>query len=109
MLHLSVEGHDIKFSFSHLRHLGQEAGVTDATVCTFELDGKTYTGLAACSAHDTFNKETGRKLALARALKQLTLSKKVREAIWQRYFNRGVPNGQYFFNEALVGVPVARY
>ena len=43
-------------------------------------------GMARCSAGDIFCRETGRKLAMARALKDL--DKPVRTAIWQAYFQR---------------------
>jgi hypothetical protein len=45
-------------------------------------------GTSHCSKGDIFNKEVGRKLALTRAVKQTTLTKDQRTAMWNDYFNR---------------------
>ena len=46
-------------------------------------------GNAKCGKHDNFCKETGRKIALTRALTYPTqLDKEVRTAIWNAYFMR---------------------
>ena len=45
------------------------------------------TGDARCQAHDHFCKETGRKLSLARALKNANLPKEERTTIWEIYRN----------------------
>lgn len=44
-------------------------------------------GLAKCGVNDNFCKETGRKIALSRALKCID-DKEVRTAIWNAYFVR---------------------
>jgi len=44
------------------------------------------TGTAQCSKLDNFAKETGRKIALARAIKNF--SKEERTEIWDKYFSR---------------------
>jgi hypothetical protein len=43
-------------------------------------------GYAWCSPKDNFNKETGRKLALKRALDTPKLTKEQRTEIWKAYF-----------------------
>lgn len=48
-----------------------------------------YSGLAVCSKRDNFNKETGRKLALTRAIERL--SREERAAIWSTYLDRQNP------------------
>lgn len=45
-------------------------------------------GTAKCSKLDNFEKEKGRKTALARAMKNARLHKDVRVKIWSGYFNR---------------------
>lgn len=45
-------------------------------------------GEAECCALDNFKKETGRKIALARAIEQLSLPKEERTSIWSQYHQR---------------------
>jgi len=45
-------------------------------------------GEAECCALDNFNKETGRKIALSRAIEQLALPKEERREIWTQYHGR---------------------
>lgn len=42
-------------------------------------------GMAFCSEGDTFEKETGRKIALKRALEQSDLDKETRGNFWEEY------------------------
>lgn len=48
--------------------------------------GVYYTADAICHPDDSFNKETGRKIALTRAIK--SLPKDERRKIWEAYFKR---------------------
>ncbi len=48
-------------------------------------------GYAHCHPSDNYSKETGRKLSLARAIKDL--QKQHRRTIWQAYLNRNVTEG----------------
>lgn len=50
--------------------------------------GQTAIGIARCSKKDNFCKEVGRKLALKRAISQLTLTKEERTKLWKDYQNR---------------------
>ena len=45
-------------------------------------------GLTRCSVNDQFNKETGRKISLTRALEKTNLTKSERAIFWQTYFDR---------------------
>jgi len=47
----------------------------------------TRAGVAVCASSDHFCKETGRKLSLARALKNANLPKEERAVIWELYRN----------------------
>lgn len=60
------------------------------TICTLVNKSNEIVaeGEAFCHVNDQFNKETGRKLALARALKESELSQESRALIWQAYFSR---------------------
>lgn len=66
---------------------------TWAKLFIIEEDGNKFDtalyAIAECSELDTYNKETGRKIALSRLIKQMNLTKKEREYIWAVYFNRG--------------------
>jgi len=44
-------------------------------------------GVATCSRRDHFCRETGRKLSLARALKNAQISKEERKLFWEKYRN----------------------
>lgn len=58
-----------------------------ATTATVELDGKQSScGLALCSESDNFCRRIGRKVALARALKNAGLNKPDRARAWSAYF-----------------------
>jgi len=45
-------------------------------------------GEARCSRQDNFNKAVGRKVALAKALKEINLPKQERKLIWEAYHSR---------------------
>ena len=54
----------------------------DTEICGADLRG---VGFAWCSRQDEFVKSKGRKIALARAMASLGLSRETRELIWLRY------------------------
>jgi hypothetical protein len=53
--------------FRYMQHDGRDV----YTVCLIEDDSETICGLAMCNPSDRFSKPTGRRLALARAIKGL--------------------------------------
>lgn len=66
-----------------------EHGVTRCTIRP-QKNGAHYVlaigeGISACHPGDQFNKVIGRKLALARALKDAKLNKAERTAVWDAY------------------------
>lgn len=92
MFHVHATDYEISFSFRHYRDVNFEVRpghkVTDVTYCDMLANGKEYSGLAACAKGDAFKKETGRKVALTRALAEAKLPKDVRTIIWERYHGR---------------------
>ena len=46
------------------------------------------TGVSTCGPLDQFEKETGRKISLTRALRGSDIDKDLRTAIWKAYFSR---------------------
>lgn len=61
-------------------------------------------GIAHCGifSKDSFNKEKGRKLALARALKMAGLTRDERLRVWEAYFSR-IPEELETFQKSLEG------
>ena len=84
----------IQFQYQHFPfHRGFLTGENDqaySTTCDLEIDGIPFTGVALCHPSDNFCKETGRKLALQRALDAAwrVLAKEDRTRIWSAYFQR---------------------
>ena len=100
MFRVEQGGSKYEFSFEHLRFKSWVIDGTHAikgkTVCTLfthyrqlgqDKILKVY-GVSDCSVSDNFNKETGRKLALSRALKAGNVPREARAAIWRAYFGR---------------------
>ena len=100
MFHVNIEGLNISFSFSHIRDVNlsfplkltpkRATTVTDVTLCDLLVNGTEFLGEACCVKGDAFRKDAGRKVSLARALRESKLSKPIRTAIWEKYRNRGV-------------------
>jgi len=111
VFNVSVDKFNVQFTFAHMRSIGEGVGITDITECDLYINGEQFTGVAACSKHDVFNKEVGRKVALKRAIedarKRVELSQIVRECIWQRYFFRAVSNSEFTVYQDSVAAPVA--
>lgn len=98
MMQFTLDGVDVTIKF------GYEAAVT---MCYMTLDGNYVGGYALCSSNDVFNKETGRKIALRRALEMAGVDKPHRTAIWLKYHSRNeVPDTVAF---VLAFVPEAEY
>jgi hypothetical protein len=86
---VNQDGKEFKVVFKHDCTLGGRR----FTKCLIECDGgPTFEGVAFCSSKDHFSKERGRKVSLARALKEAFLStdsaKSIRTAFWNAYLGR---------------------
>lgn len=99
MFSLQHDCFDIAFTFQHIKDIEGDVGIKAATYCTLRINGQEFNSVAACSSKDQFNKDKGRKIALARALKvareKLTLPRTLREVIWYRYFTRQMCNAEF--------------
>lgn len=99
MFNVELDSQQASFTFSHIKGIGEAVKIKAATTCTLTIDGVTHTGIAACSIKDNFNREVGRKIALANALKMHRREKELsyifRCAIWDRYHFRGIANDAY--------------
>lgn len=78
----------------------------DPKICTkaviVDLDNdKEESGLALCSAHDTFSKIVGRKIALRIALKNAGYNESVRASIWIALEKRGMRLSPYVPNHLV--------
>ena len=68
-------------SFTHLR------GAEKVTVCTLAVKNRIFQGIAKCSTKDNFCLNTGRKVALGKAMYKTkhALTKKQRQHVWDAY------------------------
>lgn len=62
--------------------------VTDCYIRDVDTDELLSTGHAICSVKDNFSKEEGRKVALSKAMANLSISKQDRLEIWFAYHCR---------------------
>lgn len=98
MFHVNVPSYNISFSFVHHRDVNltlplkmnpkKFVHITDITLCDMLVNGQEFMGEACCVQGDAFKKESGRKVALTRALAEAKLPKDVRTIIWERYHGR---------------------
>lgn len=99
MFNVKIRDKNMQFTFSHYTNVGEEVGIQAITYCRLVINGVTFSGTAACSVHDRFDRERGRKLALARALqvarKVTPLEWVERYAIWTRYQDRRLTNAEW--------------
>lgn len=83
------DGRELLLSWFHERYKEPMNGISGHTYCYLEkADTRKIIsyGLTQCSVSDNYNKETGRKISLTRALSDLP--KKDRATIWNAYLNR---------------------
>lgn len=101
---LKAEAVGVRFTFKHEtldyvvgRKRNPETGVTEdlyearpVTRCFLQTlnPEKQFEGEAVTHPNDKFLKETGRKLSLARALKESGLGYEQRKEVWNVYFSR---------------------
>jgi hypothetical protein len=64
------------------------------TSCSLSKDSETHIAHATCAPNDHFCKETGRKLSLARVMKNANLPKEERTVVWEIYRNM-TPNKRW--------------
>lgn len=90
MMNIELDNRKFRIGFRHLVPL--------ETVCIIkyvpggdESHVLIAEGVALCSEQDTFCRTTGRKVSLARALKNANFSKKSRKTVWDLY-NKMVKN-----------------
>jgi len=72
-----MRDYEIRFEFDVPKKL---------TRCEVKIRGmeRIYGAIAYCHPKDQFNRSTGRKVCLAKAIRQL--HKEIRTAIWEQYF-----------------------
>lgn len=81
-----------RISFEYMRREDPKGiskkGFPHGVICAVEIDGdeNIYLGYSYCNPLDQFNRVTGRKLALTRAIEEMPRDE--RKAIWDAYFGR---------------------
>ena len=85
MIKTEIDKKEVEIKFRYKVHNGISLR-TGFTICKLYLNGK-YMGFgwASCSDKDQFNKNTGRKVALSRALR--SFDREFRKKVWRAYFN----------------------
>lgn len=86
------------YNTAHAAEISELAQADKArvTACWLTLDGnmgRSKLGTAHCSPRDNFERERGRKIALARALRRSGLDKPNRTRVWEAYRARGQEHG----------------
>jgi hypothetical protein len=80
MFRINFEGNEVKVYFKYNRPIGH-------TYCGIKVnDEEVCHGESLCSSKDNFNYNSGRKAALARALKQFSSEPDTRKEFWDAYF-----------------------
>lgn len=70
--------HNLNVKFNH-------NPIEKSTTCKILTEKNQYYGMACCGKKDSFNKATGRKLSLLRAMQNLGLSRVERFQEWDAY------------------------
>jgi hypothetical protein len=102
MLKFKVEENEYVVDFEHegINFAGE--WLPDKTVCTITKNGNLAAkGIAICGPNDIFSKDTGRKIALSRALS--LFNKKFRYVVWDKY-GKASPKSKVKVDEAKVNV-----
>ena len=90
MFTVDIGGKEVKVRFWYVTY-GDGGKATHCDV--LDGDGDCIgSGLASCSPRDQFNKNTGRKIALSRALDEI-FTRDERQLFWDAYF--AARNGKY--------------
>jgi len=70
-------------------HSAPFSGMCRETTCTLYADEIVIgTGFSVCAPGDNFNKGTGRKIALTRALDDAELNRAARAEVWDLYLTK---------------------
>ena len=102
MIALLANGLQIRIHFSYglwasRRMVLCQLHEDDGEACTYvdapefgtrRCDRSSHDGVSVCKPPDQFEKETGRKLALASALRHAGYNREARELVWGAYFDR---------------------
>ena len=84
-----LNGQDAFMDFVYDRWDNDAEETRGRTICDITEKGTKkvlFSGISLCSSRDNFCKETGRKIALTRAISRLP--REVRQLIWAEYFSR---------------------
>jgi hypothetical protein len=93
----TLDGAEVEIRFHF-----QDAVTLCSLVITSNLGAYVFGGYALCSSRDRFVKETGRKIALRRALEMAGVDKVHRKAIWLKYLSRNEISDDIAFLLAIV-------
>ena len=87
MFNVTVDeiNHRVKFDYFNSSMRNDKYGI--ATICEIDNSFEFWDGIAICSKNDNFCRNTGRKIALGRALQKLYPDdRSKRKPFWDAYF-----------------------
>lgn len=104
MIKIKLPSRTLLLTFEHRMREGIKFTLCDVMEA---IDGypkpiKLASGWARCAKEDTFNREKGRKRAIARALEEMGMSKAERYELWMGYFERGTTTNPIHKEEEVV-------
>ena len=86
---VKLNGQDVFMDFAYDRWDNDAEDTRGRTICDITEKGTKkvlFSGISLCSIKDNFCKETGRKIALTRAIRKLP--REVRQLVWAEYLSR---------------------
>lgn len=100
MFTVKINNKEITFTFSHkhfpeLVEIRPKVLIKAQTTASLQVGTMTFYDWSYCSAFDNFDKDKGRKVALAKVLKLSKLDYIERSAVWGRYHNRHIDDAEY--------------
>jgi hypothetical protein len=90
MIRVDVDGQVWGIGFRYDTHKGDRLTITECVLMYSYDDTRVerFWGRAYCCEQDRFEKETGRKIALTRALKMGEFTRETRRLFWDAYLDR---------------------
>lgn len=89
MFVIEVNGKEQRVFFKHEKQAENHPTGTTCFILDKETNAEVARGVAKCNPADRFNYESGRKLALARALTEAGFDRNARGMAWNAYRKRG--------------------
>lgn len=104
---VNVNGQNYVIKWKHNNVDNESFNFNGITSCYIKVNGQVISSSEAfCSKKDNYDKSKGRKISLARALKNVDIDKNDRKTVWKNYFdevNEGIKIWNILIVENIVG------